>query len=385
MDAESSIVLSLVIGIRLLLPLTIPYFPLTGVLACLLIDMVDLTIFKHLPAIDVGGYQSYDKALDTYYLTITYVSTFRNWTNWAAFRVGQALFYYRLVGVLAFELSQARVLLLVFPNTFEYFFIAGELVRLRWAGMRVNRRAAIAAATLLWVLVKLPQEYWIHIAKIDTTAFIAAHWQVLLVFGTAVLAALWWIMVHKAPAADHRLRFHADPLPPPLKGGELYRALRAHAHVLDVALLEKTALVAMVTIIFTQLFRAELRASTLQIAFAVAVFVILNAFVSQWLARRGRSWRSAALELCAMGFVNLGLVSALELVGRSFGPRDYSVPFVATLFFVYLATLIVVLFDRYRIVAMVSGFLRQCGELDRGGEIRPGPTEAGILCRPRFR
>ena len=33
--------------------------------------------------------------------------------------------------MLAFELTQWRPLLVVFPNTFEYFFIGYEVVRLR--------------------------------------------------------------------------------------------------------------------------------------------------------------------------------------------------------------------------------------------------------------
>ena len=70
--------------------------------------------------------------MDVYYLAIAYLSTLRNWTSRPAFRVARFLYFYRLVGVVAFELTQWRPLLLIFPNTFEYFFIAYEVVRLRW-------------------------------------------------------------------------------------------------------------------------------------------------------------------------------------------------------------------------------------------------------------
>ena len=70
----------------------------------------------------LANYQSYDKALDIYYLVIVYTSTLRNGPDPAAFRIGQFLRYWRLVGVLIFELSQWRPTLLIFPNTFEYFF-----------------------------------------------------------------------------------------------------------------------------------------------------------------------------------------------------------------------------------------------------------------------
>ena len=43
----------------------------------------------------------------------------------------------------------------------------------------------------------------------------------------------------------------------------------------------------------------------------VAAFVAVNAFVSQWLARRGRAWTSVAVELVAMFAVNFGIVAVL--------------------------------------------------------------------------
>jgi hypothetical protein len=52
----------------------------------------------------------------------------RNWTNRFAFDVSRFLLYYRFVGVVLFELSQMGVFLLIFPNTFEYFFDFYELV-----------------------------------------------------------------------------------------------------------------------------------------------------------------------------------------------------------------------------------------------------------------
>ena len=41
------------------------------------------------------------------------------------------LYYYRMVGVILFEITQVRAILFIFPNTFEYFFIFVEAVRLR--------------------------------------------------------------------------------------------------------------------------------------------------------------------------------------------------------------------------------------------------------------
>src|SRR3954451_20078384 len=104
---------------RLFVPLLIPRFPL-AILAALVIDAVDNSLLDGFTDVDLGPdgpYQSFDKALDIYYLAIAYLTTLRNWTSVAAFRVARFLFYYRLAGVLAFELTGERALLLIFPNT----------------------------------------------------------------------------------------------------------------------------------------------------------------------------------------------------------------------------------------------------------------------------
>ena len=143
--------------------------PLPAIIACLLLDGVDQSIFQAFTNLPLDGYQSYDKALDIYYLTVAYIATLRNWTNLLAFRVSRFLLYYRLVGVVLFELTGLRALLLLFPNTFEYFFIWYEAVRLWWNPRRLSRVAVITAAAAIWIVIKLPQEYWIHIFQGDVT------------------------------------------------------------------------------------------------------------------------------------------------------------------------------------------------------------------------
>ena len=163
------VVLGLVIAARLLLPLLIPWYPLPGILAALALDAVDQTIFQTFTRLPLGFYQSYDKALDIYYLSIAYLSTLRNWTNLFAFRVGRFLFYYRLAGVVLFELLEWRVLLFAFPNTFEYFFIWYEAFVL-WRDPRsLTRHAVAGTAAAIWIVIKLPQEFWLHIARLDLT------------------------------------------------------------------------------------------------------------------------------------------------------------------------------------------------------------------------
>jgi hypothetical protein len=142
---------------RFLVPLSIPRFPLPGILASLVLDAVDQTIFQQFPGLDLSIYQGYDKALDIYYLSIAYISTLRNWKNLFAFQVSRFLFYWRLVGVVLFELTQLRPLLLIFPNTFEYFFIFYEAYRLRWDPRWMSKKLVIGTAAFIWILIKLPQ------------------------------------------------------------------------------------------------------------------------------------------------------------------------------------------------------------------------------------
>jgi hypothetical protein len=191
----------LVVSGRLFLPLFIPRFPLPAILVCLTLDGIDQTIYQQFTDLDLTGYQGYDKALDVYYLTVAYLATLRNWTNGFAFEVSRFLLYYRLAGVVLFELLHWRALLLIFPNTFEYFFIVYEAIRLRWDPQRLSRETVLLLAAAIWIFIKLPQEYWIHIAKLDTTDLVAAHpWVGIL--GAAAILALIVVFSARRAAAD---------------------------------------------------------------------------------------------------------------------------------------------------------------------------------------
>ena len=169
MGATEWTVVILVVGTRLLLPFAIPYWPLPAAIACMLVDSIDQSIFQQFPAIPLEGYQSYDKSLDIYYLAIMYMATMRNWVNPTAFKGSFFLYYYRLVGVVSFELTQVRAILFIFPNTFEYFWDFVEAVRMRWNTMRMGKWTVILSIAAIWIFIKLPQEYWIHIAQKDMT------------------------------------------------------------------------------------------------------------------------------------------------------------------------------------------------------------------------
>ena len=318
-----------IVAARLLVPLLIPRFPLTIVLA-LVIDAVDNSILAATTSVDLGPdgpYQSFDKALDVYYLAIAYTATLRNWTSRAAVHVGQFLFYYRLVGVLAFELLNERALLLVFPNTFEYFFIAYEAIRTRFDPARRSARFWVLTAAAIWVLVKLPQEYWIHVAQLDFTDTVADHpwFGVACALGLLVLAAVAWFAVRpRLPAPDWDWRVLESP-PAPVA------AARPAFHRMS----EKTVMLALICVIFGQIL-PTVEMSALEVAVGVAAIDFASTAISVW---RARSLRFGVLLA-----INLALVYALSRLLTDVA--DF--PLATGLFFAFLITLLTTLYDRYR-------------------------------------
>ncbi len=362
MDPAYLIVGLVVLG-RLLIPLAIPRYPLPAIIAALILDGVDQTIFQQFTDLELLGYQGYDKALDIYYLTIAYLSTMRNWSNTYAFRTSQFLYYCRLIGVLLFEITQTRWVLMLFPNTFEYFFIFYETVRTRWNPLRMSARFVLGAAAFIWIVIKLPQEYWIHVAQLDTTDLIkedifgvpvTTPWGdivsdnvgVFVTLGIALVAlavGIRWFVTNQLPAGDWGWTFAADApdrdlAPVHAAEASVYRPGR----VFTQELCEKVVMLSLVSAIFSQILPG-VSASRLQIAIGVAVWVVLNTALSEWLSRRGVDFGSALRQFGIMAAVNLGIVVAVEFV-----VLDEDLDFGATLFFTLLLALMITFYDRYR-------------------------------------
>jgi hypothetical protein len=348
--AETSdlLIMWAVILVRLLVPLAIPRDPLPGILVALVADAVDFTVIRDRTNLPMEGYQGFDKALDIYYLTIAYISTLRNWTNLFAFQVSRFLFYWRLAGVVLFEATQLRPLLFIFTNAFEYVFIFYEVVRMRWDPRRMSKWVMIGATAIIWIFIKLPQEYILHIGQFDTTVWTEAFfdalrtsiwaWVAVVVLVAVVIVFIRWLL-GRLPPADWKLKLEADPVP--AASGD---AQPQPERFFNSALLEKIVMVALVSGIFAQIL-PDVQSTFLQLAVGVAFVIIVNALLSQWLARRGTEWSSIVQQFIVMTVVNFGLV----LVYAFLLPRfDGSINLGNTLFFVLLLTLLVTLYDRYR-------------------------------------
>jgi len=135
---------------------------LAGALIAIAVDLSDLFL-KNL--LDLGGlkdYQRFDKIVDLVYMFCFLIVT-RRWRGpaktWSAW-----LFGFRMFGLVAFEFTEARWVLLVFANVFEFWFIANAAV-LHWRPGKVletrNAVLLLAAVTPL----KLFQEYVLHYGR----------------------------------------------------------------------------------------------------------------------------------------------------------------------------------------------------------------------------
>jgi hypothetical protein len=333
-----------VVLVRFFLPLAIFRYPLPAIIACLVVDGIDQTVFQTF-GFDPPFYQGYDKAMDVFYLGVAYISTMRNWTSLPAFQVSRFLFFYRQVGVVAFELTQVRALLLIFPNTFEYFFIAYEAIRSRWNPARFGMRFWVVTAALIWVFVKLPQEYWIHIAQLDFTDTVAeVPW-----FGPAVVAgvvglllAFWFLVRPRLDPADHAWQLAAAPLPEAIdEAPERTAYMAQHGRVWSVASLEKVFLIGLLSVIFGSVLPG-VRVSSATLFTWIAIFVLVNAVIGLWVARQGWSTESVLASFLVRVAVNVGLLVAADAV------RAGSINLTNALFFVLLFSVLVTLYDRYR-------------------------------------
>ena len=338
------VVFGCVLVTRFVLPFAILRYPLPGVVACLVVDGMDQTIFQWF-GYDPPFYQGYDKAMDVFYLGVAYVSTMRNWVNFTAFEVSRFLFFYRQIGVVAFELTQVRAFLLIFPNTFEYFFIAYEGIRTRWNTVRFQMKFWVIVAAFIWIVIKLPQEYWIHIAQADFTDTVRDVPWFLPAIAVALLvgaAVFWWVVRPRLDPVDHGWQIKAPPLPQKMVTGEERSSFMAeYGRVWSAATLEKTFLIGLLFVIFASIL-PETELSSLALFLWVAGLVVLNAAIGLLVVRQNWSTESVLVTFGARLVLNLGIVGVLDLV------RGVESNFRDALFFLFLFSVLITLYDRYR-------------------------------------
>ena len=157
--------IAVILVIRLLVPLTIFRWPLAGGLLAVAVDTLDVVIIEIIGLGGFGGhYQTLDKAQDLYYLGIEFLvaTGWENpWAKWPAL----VLYPYRVIGAIAFEITHVRVLLFIFPNLFENWWLYCVIVA-RFTPRLEPRSFMSAAVPLVLLLIpKMAQEYLLHYAE----------------------------------------------------------------------------------------------------------------------------------------------------------------------------------------------------------------------------
>src|SRR6185503_16242431 len=143
-------------------------WPFAGGLFAILTDFSDLFLMNAIGGID--DYQRLDKLCDLAYMLV-FLKVALGWTGLER-GVAVGLFAFRMIGEVVFELSGARWTLLVFPNVFEFWFIAVAALHHYRPGTSLSRRDAGVAFVLL-LLGKEAQEYFLHFDRFldNFTAF----------------------------------------------------------------------------------------------------------------------------------------------------------------------------------------------------------------------
>ena len=164
-----------VVGLRLFVPLLILRFWLVGGVTAMLLDGADVIITDLL---NMGGfgdhYAELDKDLDTYYLTLELMVAL-GWRNQWARIPTVLLFVYRIVGVLLYETTGARIFLFLFPNMFENWWLYCVVVMKWFEHITPHNWRTVWVPMLILLVPKMAQEYILHFAEIKPYRWTKEH------------------------------------------------------------------------------------------------------------------------------------------------------------------------------------------------------------------
>jgi hypothetical protein len=145
--------------IRLLVPLLIFRWNFYGFVAAMLGDTYADVILLDLFGRSVENYHTLDKMLDIYMLTIALIASLR--FDKLEKSLSIALYGIRAVGLLFFFLTNLRVLLVFFPNVFEFYFLFIAAAKKFWPSFKLTKKnAAVVIAAL--AVPKLILELLMH-------------------------------------------------------------------------------------------------------------------------------------------------------------------------------------------------------------------------------
>jgi hypothetical protein len=147
--------------VRIFASLIVFKFNFFGAILVILIDFSDLFMMNLISLGGVRNYQLLDKFLDLFYIVYFLLITLR-WHKILR-NISILLFIFRILGFILFEFFQSRIILFIFPNIFEFWFIGITLLFLFRS--KISKRKIIIVIFVSTAL-KLIQEYILHVWKV---------------------------------------------------------------------------------------------------------------------------------------------------------------------------------------------------------------------------
>lgn len=154
---------TVIAAVRVLGSLPVLRWPFAGGLLAVVVDLSDLFLMNLLDLGGVNDYQRLDKYLDQVYMA-TFLAVALRWVGIER-RAAIALYALRMVGFVAFELTGERLLLVVFPNLFEPWFLLVAALHARSFDVRWTTARLLGVGGVL-LLAKEVQEWAIHGARL---------------------------------------------------------------------------------------------------------------------------------------------------------------------------------------------------------------------------
>ena len=149
----------IVVSVRLLGSFPVLKYAFLGSIFAVLIDLSDLFILGNLDLGGVRNYQEFDKFLDLAYMG-TFLLVSLRWERKEKL-ISIFLFAYRLIGLILFEFTGERYILLLFPNVFEFWIIGITFLKFRKKHALISG-SALKKVFLISLFFKLIQEWVLH-------------------------------------------------------------------------------------------------------------------------------------------------------------------------------------------------------------------------------
>jgi len=133
-----------------------------GALIAILVDFSDLFQKNLIHMGGVGEYQEFDKWADLVYM-VAFLYVALRWDG-VKRNVAVGLFAFRMIGMVAFEITTSRTVLIAFPNLFEFWFVFVAALQ-HWWPHYVLTRFRLAGWLIVLLALKMFQEYSLHGAQ----------------------------------------------------------------------------------------------------------------------------------------------------------------------------------------------------------------------------